>query len=62
MENTTEHLFAVAMELDRQIDYLERNANSYELICELSDLKAYRIHIQDAIEKLVSQAENQLGE
>ena len=62
MENTTEHLFAVAADIDRWIAYLENKAMTYEEKGVVSDLKAYRIHIQDAIEKLVSQAENQLGE
>ena len=62
MENTTEHLFAVADDIDRWIAYLEKKAMTYEEKGVVSDLKAYRAHIQEGIESLVSQAEDQMNE
>ena len=62
MENTTEHLFAVADDIDRWIAYLEKKAMTYEEKGVVSDLKVYREYIQDAIESLVSQAEDQMNE
>ena len=62
MENTTEYLFAVADDIDRWIAYLEKKAMTYEEKGVVSDLKVYREYIQDAIERLVSQAEDQMNE
>lgn len=58
----SKELFELAERLDKEIALLEKNVNSYEQRCELSDLKAYRVHVQEGIENLVSQAENQVNE
>ena len=58
----SKELFAIADQLDLLIDSLENKAKTFEQKCELSDLKAYRAHVQEGIESLVSQAEDQMNE
>lgn len=52
----SKELFELAERLDKEIALLEKNVKS------LSDLKAYRAHVQEGIESLVSQAEDQMNE
>lgn len=61
MYYTTQELFALAKRLDRDIAYLEKNVNSHGEY-ELSDLKAYRAHVQEGIEASIASLENQTGE
>lgn len=56
MYYTTEELFALAERLDKEIALLEKNVKS------LSDLKAYRAHVQEGIEASIASVENQTGE
>jgi uncharacterized protein YdcH (DUF465 family) len=59
----TQELYDLVEKLDTQIAFLENESNlSWKQKCELSNLKADRIIIEDYIESLVSQAENALGE
>lgn len=46
----TTKLFDLAEKLDNAIASLEGNVFSYEDRCELADLKAYRAHLQEAME------------
>lgn len=58
----SKELFELAERLDKKIALLEKNVNSYEQMFDLSNLKADREHVQEAIERLVSQAEDQVNE
>jgi len=60
----TNKLFDLAEKLDADIAYYEENANSFEERCKLSDLKAYREYVQEAIEAEVCAMEiaNETGE
>jgi len=64
---TTQELFDLAEFLDERIAYYEKNvtklqAQIYEERCTLSDMKAYRIHIQEGIEANISSMESNTGE
>lgn len=58
----SKELFAIADQLDLLIDSLENKAKTFEQKCELSDLKAYRAHVQEGIEASIASLENQTGE
>lgn len=58
----SKELFELAERLDKEIALLEKNVNSYEQMFDLSNLKADREHVQEGIERLVSQAEDQMNE
>ena len=58
----TNDLFKLAERLDRDIALLEKNVNSYGVRCELSDLKAYRAHVQEGIEASIASMESSTGE
>jgi uncharacterized protein YdcH (DUF465 family) len=59
----TQELYDLVEKLDVQIACLENESNlSWKQKCELSNLKADRIIIEDYIESLVSQAEDQMNE
>ena len=59
---TTQELFDLVKRLDMGIALLEKDVNNHEVRCELSDLKAYREHVQKAIEANIASLENQTGE
>jgi ethanolamine utilization cobalamin adenosyltransferase len=44
------HQLYVAEKLDEQIATLEIEGKTYKELCELSDLKAFRAHLQEAME------------
>ena len=54
----TNELFDLVKKLDADIAYYEENANSFEERCKLSDLKAYREYVQEAIEAEISAMES----
>lgn len=59
----TQELYDLVEKLDAQIAFLENESNlSWKQKCELSNLKADRIIVEDYIESLVSQAEDQMNE
>ena len=58
----SKELFDLAERLDSQIESKEKSImqsakKTYNDLCELSDLKAYREHIQNAIEDMISAME-----
>lgn len=57
----TEKLFDLAERLDKTIATLEKG-KTYKELCELSDLKAYREHIQKGIESAIASMESNTGE
>jgi len=60
----TNKLFDLAEKLDADIAYYEENANSFEERYMISDLKAYREYVQEAIEEWISAMEiaREIGE
>jgi hypothetical protein len=44
------HQLHIAEKLDEQIATLEAEGKTYRALCELSDLRAFRAHLQEAME------------
>ena len=63
----TNELFELAEMLDNDITHYEKNvtklqAQIHKEKCKLSDLKAYREHIQNGIESAIDAMESNTGE
>ena len=63
----TNELFELAEMLDNDITHYEKNvtklqAQIHEEKCKLSDLKAYREHVQKGIEASIASMESSTGE